>query len=55
METVAANTKYTNDLLVAQQKMMDTLQRQMLQKLEQIAGHTSNTADASKKTAKNTG
>jgi phage-related protein len=55
METVATNTKYTNDLLIAQQKMMDGLQRQMLQKLDMIASHSMDTASAAKKTAKNTG
>jgi hypothetical protein len=55
METVAQNTKYTNDLLVAQQKAMDNLQRQMLQQLAIIASHTGDGAAAARKTAKNTG
>ena len=55
METVATNTKYTNDLLINYTKNAEKLQIQMLQKLDLIAGHSSDTAGAAKKTAKNTG
>jgi hypothetical protein len=54
METVALNTKYTNDLLVNQYKNMEKLQMQMVQQLAAIASHTGDGAAASKKTAKNT-
>lgn len=54
METVAQNTKYTNDLLVAQQKAFENLQRRMLEQLAIIASHTADGAAAAKKTAANT-
>jgi hypothetical protein len=46
-ETIATNTKYTNDLMQAQQRAINS----MLQQLAAIAGHTNDTAVASKKTA----
>ena len=46
-ETIAANTKYTSDLMQAQQRVMNN----MLQQLAAIAGNTNETAVASKKTA----
>jgi hypothetical protein len=46
-ETIATNTKYTNDLMQAQQRVMNS----MLQQLAAISGHTNETAVASKKTA----
>ena len=55
METVATNTKYTNDLLVNFTKNSEKLQIQMLQKLDAMVSHSSDTANAAKKTAKNTG
>jgi hypothetical protein len=46
-ETIATNTKYTNDLMQAQQRAMNS----MLQQLAAISGHTNETAVAAKKTA----
>jgi len=46
-ETIATNTKYTNDLMQAQQRVMNS----MLQQLAAISGNTNETAVASKKTA----
>jgi hypothetical protein len=46
-ETIATNTKYTNDLMQAQQRAINS----MLQQLAAIAGNTNDTAIASKKTA----
>jgi hypothetical protein len=55
METVATNTKYTNDLLINYTKNSEKLQIQMLQKLDAMISHSGDTAAAAKKTAKNTG
>jgi len=46
-ETIATNTKYTNDLMQAQQRAINS----MLQQLAAIAGNTNDTAVAAKKTA----
>jgi hypothetical protein len=54
METVALNTKYTNDLIVNMTKNMEKLQMQMVQQLATIASHSGDGAAAAKKTAKNT-
>lgn len=54
METVAVNTKYTNDLLIASQKNVENLQKLMLQRLEAIVSATEATAGFGKKTARNT-
>lgn len=51
METVAANTKYANDLLLAMQKTIHTDNRNMLSLLQELTGHAESTADHTKKTA----
>lgn len=54
METVAGNTKYTNDLLIASQKNLENLNKIMIQKLESIVSATEASAGYGKKTARNT-
>ena len=54
METVASNTKYTNDLLLASQKNLENLNKIMIQKLEAVVSATEATAGYGKKTARNT-
>jgi hypothetical protein len=54
METVAVNTKYTNDLLIASQRNVEQLQKLMLQRLEAIVSATEAAAGYGKKTARNT-
>jgi hypothetical protein len=53
-ETIATNTKYTNDLLMALQKTMELSNKAMLQQLAQLTGHAADTSSAAKKTANNT-
>jgi len=54
METVAGNTKYTNDLLIASQKNLENLNKIMIQKLDSIVSATEAAAGYGKKTARNT-
>jgi hypothetical protein len=54
-ETIAANTKYTNDLLAAYTKNWENSQNSMMNLLQDLVSHAGDTASATKKTAKNTG
>jgi hypothetical protein len=54
-ETIAANTKYTNDLLAAYTKNWETSQTGMMKLLQDLVSHASDTVSATKKVAKNTG
>ena len=53
-ETIATNTKYTNDLLISLQKTMEVTNKAMIQQLAQLTGHAADTSSAAKKTAMNT-